>query len=80
MYPLAVILIVAWTGNEKKALRNIPYFAIPGWLIAGYHAYSYHMANFGESTAGLLPCSTQANVGCSAQYIEWFNGYVSIPL
>tara|TARA_Y100000310_G_scaffold340439_1_gene436239 strand:- start:8063 stop:8635 length:573 start_codon:yes stop_codon:yes gene_type:complete len=72
MYPLSLILGVAWWKNDKKVGRYVIPMAIIGGLIAIYH-YGVQRVNF-HST-----CSADAAVPCSIKYTFEF-GYITIPM
>lgn len=72
MYPLAVVLLVAWVRRDPAgARRYAPPLALIGLPISIYHYLVQHFPNL-ESTACLI------DVPCSAAYV-WRYGFVSIP-
>lgn len=74
MYPLVIILGIAWKRNDKKIVD----YALPlsglGAIIAGYH---YYLQLGGNS---ILPCSAIGySVSCSQRFVMSF-GYITIPM
>lgn len=72
MYPLVVILGVAFYHNDKNIVKYVLPLSIFGMILSGYH-YTLQklpiVQDFGMCKTG---------VPCSGQYINWF-GFITIP-
>lgn len=72
MYPLVVILGVAFYQNNRNIVPYVLPFALVGTVLAGYH-YALQkvpsMTRWDNCTVG---------VPCSGQYINWL-GFITIP-
>lgn len=76
MYPLAIILGIAWWKNEKHIVKYAIPLAIIGGLIAAYHTAIQFMAAINPSVT-----DTCAAVGASCRTPEfWAFGYITIPV
>jgi disulfide bond formation protein DsbB len=73
MYPLAILLGLAFYRNDRFAYRNVLPFAIPGMLLSGYH-YALQKTPFLQQ---FETCTS--GIPCSGEYINWF-GFITIPL
>lgn len=71
MYPLAVVLGVAFWRNDPSVWR----FALPLPLI-GFVISAYHVLLQYRPSVEIIPCTTEAP--CSGRYMAIF-GFVSIP-
>jgi disulfide bond formation protein DsbB len=73
MYPLTIILGVAFYRNDQWIYRYVLPLSIIGMLISGYHTLLQklpYLQQFEMCTTG---------VPCSKDYINWL-GFVTIPL
>lgn len=75
MYPLALIAALGILTNDRRAHRYLLVLAVPGMGMSLYH-YLYQKSDF---VRGLLPSSCVVGVPCSADYLNWFGGVVTIP-
>jgi disulfide bond formation protein DsbB len=74
MYPLVIILGIAWKRNDKKIVDYALALSGLGAIIAGYH---YYLQLGGKS---VLPCSAVGySVSCSQRFVMSF-GYITIPM
>lgn len=73
MYPLAILLGIAFYHNDRSAYRNVLPFSVAGMLLSGYH-YALQkipaLQQFEMCTSG---------IPCSGEYINWL-GFITIPL
>ncbi len=72
MYPLVIILGMAFYQNNRKIYQYVLPFTLAGMLMSGYHYAlqkipSLHVFEF-----------CKQGVPCSGQYINWF-GFITIP-
>lgn len=75
MYPMAVILGIAWWKEDKKIFRYTTALSIVGAFIAAYH----YLLQIGAAPS-LIPCSTVGySVSCTQTFTMTF-GYITIPL
>ncbi|MEH7095716.1 disulfide oxidoreductase [Neobacillus vireti] len=73
MYPLAIILGIAFYRNDQGIYRYVLPLSIVGMLISGYHTLLQklpYLQQFEMCTTG---------VPCSKDYINWL-GFITIPL
>ncbi len=73
MYPLTVILGIAFYRNDQGIYRYVLPISIIGMLISGYHTLLQklpYLQQFEMCTTG---------VPCSKDYINWL-GFITIPL
>lgn len=73
MYPLVILLGIAFYESNFKIYKYILPFTILGMIISGYHYSLQKIPSFkpiGMCTSG---------VPCSAEYINWL-GFITIPL
>jgi len=73
MYPLAIILGIAFYRNDQGIYRYVLPLSIIGMLISGYHTLLQklpYLQQFEMCTTG---------VPCSKDYINWL-GFITIPL
>jgi len=73
MYPLTIILGVAFYRNDQGIYRYVLPLSIIGMLISGYHTLLQklpYLQQFEMCTTG---------VPCSKDYINWL-GFITIPL
>ena len=73
MYPLAVILGIAFYRNDKGIYRYALPFTIVGMIVSGYHTVLQkvpYLQQFEMCTSG---------VPCSKDYLNWL-GYITIPM
>ncbi|MEH7119806.1 disulfide oxidoreductase [Neobacillus vireti] len=73
MYPLAIILGIAFYRNDEGIYRYVLPLSIIGMLISGYHTLLQklpYLQQFEMCTTG---------VPCSKDYINWL-GFITIPL
>ena len=75
MYPLALITAVGILTNDRRMHRYLLALAAPGAGMSLYH-YLYQKSDF---VRGLFPSSCVVGVPCSADYLNWFGGVVTIP-
>lgn len=74
MYPLAILLGVAWYINDLKIKKYIFPLVVVGGLIASYH---YYLHLFPEATT--LICTVDSPESCSFAPFRYF-GYITIPM
>lgn len=75
MYPMVLLLGIAWWKNDKGIFRYTVALSIAGALIAAYH----YLLQIGVAPA-LIPCSVLGySVSCSQKFTMTF-GYITIPL
>ena len=73
MYPLSIILGIAFYRNDQGIYRYVLPLSIIGMLISGYHTLLQklpYLQQFEMCTTG---------VPCSKDYINWL-GFITIPL
>jgi disulfide bond formation protein DsbB len=73
MYPLAVILGVAFYRNDKEIFRYTLPLALIGMVISGYHTMLQkipYLQQFEMCTSG---------IPCSKDYLNWL-GFITIPM
>lgn len=70
MYPMAVLLGIAYYGKDRFIYRYTLPLSITGLVISGYH---YYLQQFAPKDASGF-CTT----GCTGKYIDWF-GFITIP-
>jgi disulfide bond formation protein DsbB len=73
MYPLAIILGIAFYRNDKGIYRYTLPIAIIGLIVSGYHMLLQkipYLQKFEMCTTG---------VPCSKDYINWY-GFITIPM
>ena len=75
MYPLALITAVGILTNDRRMHRYLLVLSAPGMLMSLYH-YLYQKTDFVRT---LLPTSCVIGVPCSADYLNWLGGVVTIP-
>ncbi len=75
MYPLALITATGILTNDRRMHRYLLALAVPGMGMSLYH-YLYQKSDF---VRGLLPSSCVVGVPCSADYLNWLGGVVTIP-
>ncbi len=76
MYPLAIMLGMAWWKNEKHIVKYAIPLAVIGGLIAAYHSAIQFIAAVSPSVT-----DTCAAVGASCRTPEfWAFGYITIPV
>ena len=73
MYPLAIILGVAFYRNDQGIYRYVLPLSIIGMLISGYHTLLQKLPSLQQFEM----CTT--GVPCSKDYINWL-GFITIPL
>jgi disulfide bond formation protein DsbB len=73
MYPLALILAVGILRRDKRLHQYALVLSIPGACVSLYH-YLYQKT---DVFRGMVPCTV--GVPCSADYLNWFGGVVTIP-
>ncbi|MFP7169936.1 disulfide oxidoreductase [Terribacillus sp. 7520-G] len=73
MYPLAIILGIAFYKNDVRIYKYVLPLSILGILISGYH-YLHQKV---PALQGASLCSS--GVPCSGYYINWL-GFITIPL
>lgn len=75
MYPMALILAIAWWKKDKKVFRYTAVLSLLGVVIAGYH----YLLQIGVAP-DIIPCSTVGySVSCAKTFSMTF-GYITIPL
>jgi disulfide bond formation protein DsbB len=74
MYPLVLVLGVAWFAEDLAAIRRygLP-LALAGLATAAYHNLLY----YGVIPESLSPCVQ--GISCTSRQLEWL-GFVTIPL
>lgn len=73
MYPLAIILGVAFYRNDKGIIKYTLPLSVIGMIISGYHTALQkipYLQQFEMCTSG---------VPCSQDYINWL-GFITIPI
>lgn len=73
MYPLAVLLGIAFYRNDKQIYKYTLPFSIFGMVLSGYHVALQkvpYLQQFEMCTTG---------VPCSRDYLNWF-GFITIPI
>lgn len=73
MYPLAIILGIAFYRNDREIYRYILPLSIIGMIISGYHTLLQklpYLQQFEMCTSG---------VPCSRDYLNWL-GFITIPM
>ena len=73
MYPLVILLGIAFYHQDDKITRYVLPFSILGILVSGYH---YALQKIPALKAFEM-CTS--GVPCSGQYINWL-GFITIPL
>lgn len=73
MYPLAILLGLAFYRNDHEAYKNVLPFSIFGMLLSGYH-YGLQKIPFLQK---FEMCTS--GIPCSGEYINWL-GFITIPL
>lgn len=73
MYPIALLLTVGLLKRDNGVNKYILALSIPGIVMAAYH-YLYQKS---DVLRGIAPCTV--GVPCSADYLNWLNGLVTIP-
>jgi disulfide bond formation protein DsbB len=73
MYPLAILLCIAYIRKEWKMSLYACILSGIGGCISLYHYSIQKITNLGEHAIG---CSV--GIPCTAQYINWF-GFITIP-
>ncbi|ULT56083.1 disulfide oxidoreductase [Neobacillus drentensis] len=73
MYPLAIILGIAFYRNDQGIYRYVLPLSIIGMLISGYHTLLQKLPFLQQFEM----CTT--GVPCSKDYINWL-GFITIPL
>lgn len=75
MYPMVVMLGIAWWKNDREIFRYTAALSLVGAIIAAYH----YLLQIGVAPS-LIPCSTVGySVSCAQTFTMTF-GYVTIPL
>lgn len=72
MYPLVILLGIAFYRNDKEIYKYILPISSIGVLMAAYHYALQKIPSMNEFST----CTS--GVPCSGQYINWF-GFVTIP-
>lgn len=75
MYPLALITALGILTSDRRMHRYLLALAVPGAGMSLYH-YLYQKSDF---VRGLFPSSCAVGVPCSADYLNWLGGAVTIP-
>ena len=73
MYPLAIILGIAFYQNDRGIVKYVLPLSIIGMIISGYHTALQkipYLQQFEMCTSG---------VPCSKDYINWL-GFITIPI
>lgn len=70
MYPLAVLLGIAYFTKDKLIYRYTLPLSLTGLLVSGYH---YYLQQFAPKDA-----TGFCTAGCTGKYIDWF-GFITIP-
>jgi disulfide bond formation protein DsbB len=73
MYPLAVILGIAFYRNDKEIFRYTLPLALIGMVISGYHTLLQkipYLQQFEMCTSG---------IPCAKDYLNWL-GFITIPM
>lgn len=73
MYPISLLLALGLLKRDKGVNKYVLLLSIPGICVSAYH-YAYQKS---ELVRGFAPCTV--GVPCSADYLNWFNGVVTIP-
>lgn len=75
MYPMVLILAIAWWKKDKEIFRYIMTLSVVGAIIASYH----YLLQIGVAPV-IIPCSTVGySVSCAQAFSMTF-GYITIPL
>jgi disulfide bond formation protein DsbB len=72
MYPLSLILGIAFYYNEQLIYKYVLPFSVVGIMVSGYH-YSLQKVPFLKQFE-----TCKSGIPCSGQYINWF-GFITIP-
>lgn len=72
MYPLSLILGIAFYYNEQLIYKYVLPFSIVGIMVSGYH-YCLQKVPFLKQFE-----TCKSGIPCSGQYINWF-GFITIP-
>jgi disulfide bond formation protein DsbB len=73
MYPLAVILGIAFYRNDKEIYRYTLPLSLLGMIVSGYHTLLQkipYLQQFEMCTSG---------IPCAKDYLNWF-GFITIPM
>jgi disulfide bond formation protein DsbB len=73
MYPMAIILGIAFYKNDQRIYQYTLPLSILGFLISGYHYLHQKVPALQDASL----CSS--GVPCSGYYINWL-GFITIPL
>ncbi len=73
MYPLAIILGVAFYRNDRDMYRYILPLSIIGLMLSGYHILLQKVPYFRQFEM------CKSGVPCSADYLNWL-GFITIPM
>jgi len=73
MYPLAIVLGIAFYKNDRRIYPYVLPLSIIGMLISGYHMLLQKISYLKQFEM----CKT--GVPCSEDYLNWF-GFVTIPM
>jgi disulfide bond formation protein DsbB/mono/diheme cytochrome c family protein len=73
MYPISLLLALGLLKRDRGVNKYVLLLSIPGICMSAYH-YVYQKS---ELVRGFAPCTV--GVPCSADYLNWFNGVVTIP-
>jgi disulfide bond formation protein DsbB len=73
MYPLAILLGLAFYRNDQVIYRYVLPFSILGMFLSGYH-YALQKIPFLQTFE-----MCKSGIPCSGEYINWL-GFVTIPL
>lgn len=73
MYPLAIVLGIAFYKNDRRIYPYVLPLSIIGMLISGYHMLLQKIPYLKQFEM----CKT--GVPCSEDYLNWF-GFVTIPM
>lgn len=73
MYPLVIILGIAFYRNDQGIYRYVLPLSIIGMLISGYHTLLQKLSFLQQFEM----CTT--GIPCSKDYINWL-GFITIPL
>jgi disulfide bond formation protein DsbB len=82
MYPLAIILPIAFFTREKATfLRYVTPLILVGICIAAYHNGIYYASMYRQlhPSTFVTTCVVSGPDSCTTRYIDWF-GFVTIPL
>ena len=72
MYPLTILLGIAFYKNDKEIYKYVLPFSVMGMLVSTYHYVLQKVPSMDEFST----CTS--GVPCSGQYINWFH-FVTIP-